>query len=128
MPSTGGAEQEAPAISSAPAVLSLPTLDLLSADAAGSSIDRASYASAALHGEGSFLVYLPPGYDSTTAHYPVLYLLTGNNQSDTAFLQIGLQSRLDELIARHADPADDRRDDPGRTWIQQLAQPRLAAL
>lgn len=101
---TAAAEQEAPAISSAPAVQSLPTLTAVSQDTAGSSIDTASYPSAAIRGEGSFLVYLPPGYDSTTAHYPVLYLLTGDDQSDTAFLQVGLQEKLDELIARHVIP------------------------
>jgi hypothetical protein len=100
----GAAEQEAPAISSAPAVHSLPTLEPVSQDAAGSAVDRASYPSTALHGEGSFLVYLPSGYDSTIAHYPVLYLLTGNDQSSTAFLQVGLQSKLDKLIARHVVP------------------------
>ncbi len=97
-------EQEAPAISSASAVQSLPTLEPVSQDAAGSSIVRASYPSTALHGEGSFLVYLPPGYDSTTAHYPVLYMLPGQDQSDSAFLQVGLQGQLDGLIARHAIP------------------------
>jgi enterochelin esterase-like enzyme len=85
--------------------LSLPTLTPVSEDGAGSSIDTASYRSAALHGtSGSFLVYLPPGYASTTVHYPVLYLLTGNTQSDSAFLQIGLQGELDQLIAHHAIP------------------------
>jgi Putative esterase len=102
--SGAAAEQEAAAISSAPAVQSLPTLAAVSQDGAGSSINSASYPSAALHGEGSFLVYLPPGYDSTTAHYPVLYLLTGDDQSNTAFLQIGLQGQLDQLIARHVIP------------------------
>jgi Putative esterase len=97
-------EQEA-ATSSAPPPPSLPTLQPVSQDAAGSAIDRASYSSAALTGgEGSFLVYLPSGYDATTSHYPVLYMLTGNDQSDEAFLQIGLQAQLDQLIATHAIP------------------------
>jgi S-formylglutathione hydrolase FrmB len=73
----------------------------VSEDAAGSSIDAGGYPSEALHGTGSFLVYLPAGYASTTSHYPVLYLLTGNDQSNTAFLQIGLQRQLDQLIAHH---------------------------
>jgi enterochelin esterase-like enzyme len=98
------AEQEAPAISSAPAVQELPTLDPVSQDAAGSSIEEANFPSPAVHGEGSFLVYLPPGYDATTSHYPVLYMLTGEDQSDSAFLQIGLQAQLDQLIAQHAIP------------------------
>jgi enterochelin esterase-like enzyme len=102
--SAAAVEQEAPAISSAPAVQSLPTLDLVDEDAAGSAITRADYHSAALHGEGSFLVYLPPGYASTTLHYPVLYMLPGDDQSDTAFLHIGVQGQLDRLIARHAIP------------------------
>jgi hypothetical protein len=97
-------EQEA-AVSSAPPPPSLPTLQPVSQDAAGSAIDRASYPSAALAGgEGSFLVYLPSGYDGTTSHYPVLYMLTGDDQSDSAFLQVGLQGQLDQLIASHAIP------------------------
>ncbi len=79
----------------------LPTLDLVSEDAAGSSILKASFPSLALHGSGSFYVYLPPGYASTTRRYPVLYLLHGNDQLATAFLQIGLQAQLDQLIAQH---------------------------
>jgi enterochelin esterase-like enzyme len=97
-------EQEAPAISSAPAARSLPTLDAVSQGASGSMIVGSHYRSAALHGEGSFLVYLPPGYENTTAHYPVLYMLPGDEQSDRAFLQIGLQQQLDQLIAHHAIP------------------------
>ncbi len=90
-------------VASAPAT-PLPTLTTVSQDAAGSTIDSASYASAALHGTGSFYVYLPPGYGATTAHYPVLYLLHGDEQSAGAFLQIGLQGRLDRLIAAHVIP------------------------
>jgi enterochelin esterase-like enzyme len=82
----------------------LPTLVAVSQDAAGSSIDRASFTSPALGGEGSFLVYLPPGYASTTRHYPVLYLLHGQNGHADAFLQIGLQASLDRLIAHRAIP------------------------
>ena len=80
------------------------TLRSVSEDAAGSSIETASYPSATLHGTGSFLTYLPPGYASTASHYPVLYMLTGNDQSNEAFLQIGLQGALDRLIANHTIP------------------------
>jgi enterochelin esterase-like enzyme len=82
----------------------LPTLVFGSRDAAGSSIDTATYYSPALDGTGSFHVYLPPGYASTSAHYPVLYLLHGNDQPATAFLQLGLQGELDRLIAAHQVP------------------------
>ncbi len=77
----------------------------VSRDAAGSSIDSSGYASQALKGgEGSFLTYLPPGYASTDARYPVIYLLHGDDQTDSSFLQIGVQGTLDRLIARHAIP------------------------
>jgi enterochelin esterase-like enzyme len=82
----------------------LPSLVLVSRDAAGSSIDSSSYASTALHGEGSFLTYLPPGYASTTTRYPVIYLLHGDDQTDTSFLTIGVQTTLDRLIAAHTIP------------------------
>jgi len=82
----------------------LPALSSVSHDSAGSSIDTASYSSVALHHEGSFYVYLPPGYAETSRHYPVLYLLHGNSQPATAFLELGLQEELDQLIARHLIP------------------------
>jgi len=89
----------------------LPALERVSVDPAGSTIARASYPSVALHHEGSFYVYEPPGLRgasaqgaASAARYPVLYLLHGNSQSATAFLQIGLQGELDTLIARHAIP------------------------
>jgi enterochelin esterase-like enzyme len=78
-----------------------PALRTVSSDPAGSAIDTASYHSTALDGSGSFYVYLPPGFASTTRRYPVVYLLHGNNQSATAFLQVGLQGTLDRLIADH---------------------------
>jgi enterochelin esterase-like enzyme len=80
----------------------LPTFVAVSQDGAGSSIDQASFTSPTLGGKGSFLVYLPPGYISTTRHYPVLYLLHGQNGHASAFLEIGLQQSLDRLIARRA--------------------------
>ncbi|HEV2975590.1 MAG TPA: alpha/beta hydrolase-fold protein [Solirubrobacteraceae bacterium] len=82
----------------------LPTLRRGDADAAGSTIDTASYSSAALGAPGLFHVYIPTGYASTAQRYPVLYLLHGNSQPASAFLELGLQERLDELIARHEIP------------------------
>ncbi len=101
----GSSAPGASTVDTAPPAQPLFTLTPVSQDAAGSSIDATSYPSVALRGgRGSFLTYLPPGYASTTSHYPVLYLLTGNDQSNTAFLQIGLQSQLDQLISHHAIP------------------------
>jgi enterochelin esterase-like enzyme len=89
---------------SAPPLSQLPSLTPFSHDAARSSIDVARYNSPSLRSEGEFYVYLPTGYATTTARYPVLYLLHGNNQPATAFLQIGLQGELDSLIAHHVIP------------------------
>ena len=82
----------------------LPTLIPVSRDSSGSSIDRASFTSAALGGAGSLFVYLPPGYASTTRRYPVIYLLHGRQGHAQAFLEIGIQQALDRLIARRAVP------------------------
>jgi len=96
---------DAPTVVPSPDLLPpLPTLRLLSSDAAGSSIERASFTSSSLAGEGSFFVYLPPGYASTTRRYPVLYLLHGRNGHASAFLEIGIQESLDRLITDGAIP------------------------
>ncbi|MDQ6810842.1 MAG: alpha/beta hydrolase-fold protein, partial [Actinomycetota bacterium] len=94
-----------PAAASSPspaAAVRLPMLVPVGHDGAGSSIDRASFTSSALHSHGSFLVYLPPGYASARHSYPVLYLLHGQNGHATAFLEVGIQQALDRLIARRA--------------------------
>jgi enterochelin esterase-like enzyme len=88
----------------APAPAPLPTLKPVSSDSAGSSIDVAEYDSVALRHTGSFHVYLPPGYASTASRFPVLYLLHGNSQPATAFLELGLQEELDRLIAHRDIP------------------------
>jgi enterochelin esterase-like enzyme len=96
--------QSAAALSIAASPQLLPTVAPVSRDTADSSIDSSSYPSRALHGDGSFLVYLPPGYASTAARYPVIYLLHGNEQTDSSFLRMGVQGALDRLIARRAIP------------------------
>ncbi len=82
----------------------LPAVVAVSQDAAGSSIDRVSFPSSALAADGSFLLYLPPGYASTTSHYPVLYLLHGRDGHANSFLEVGIQASLDRLIAQGAIP------------------------
>ncbi len=82
----------------------LPALKPISTDTAGSAIEWAGFTSSSLDGEGSFFVYLPAGYASTTRRYPVLYLLHGRDGHATAFLEIGIQESLDRLIADRAIP------------------------
>ncbi|HEX4106608.1 MAG TPA: alpha/beta hydrolase-fold protein [Solirubrobacteraceae bacterium] len=76
----------------------LPTLHLLDENASGSRIDAVSYHSAALDGRGSFLAYLP-AHMSPDLHYPVLYLLHGQDQLGASFLRLGVARTLDRLIA-----------------------------
>ena len=99
-----GPATSAPTALASASAAPLPALRHVLGDPAGSAIDTASYHSSALHGSGRFFVYLPAGYASTTMRYPVLYLLHGNDQPATAFLEIGIQAQLDRLIARHAIP------------------------
>jgi enterochelin esterase-like enzyme len=90
-----------------PSLLAHPLLQPVSHDDAGSAIEHAVYTSVALGHQGSFYVYLPPGYSAARSagrRLPVLYLLHGNDQSATAFLQIGLQGELDSLIDHHVIP------------------------
>lgn len=76
----------------------LPVLVPISSDVAGSSIMWTAYPSGSLGGEGSFYVYLPPGYARSDRRYPVLYLLHGRDGHANAFLEIGIQHTLDRLI------------------------------
>ena len=49
-------------------------------------------------------MYLPAGYASTTSTTRCCTCSRGDDQSDSAFLQIGLQGQLDRLIAQHVIP------------------------
>jgi enterochelin esterase-like enzyme len=85
-----------------PVARPLPALVPTGHDGAGSAIAVASFRSKALAGKGSFIVYLPPGYTSSTLRYPVLYLLHGRDGYANAFLEIGIQQSLDRLIGSGA--------------------------
>ncbi len=100
----GTAQEAAGAVRYTPAQpAALPALRTISTDSAGSSIGVVHFHSRALHGPGTSLIYLPPGVkQGSTAHYPVIYLLHGNDQLPVAFLEMGLQERLDQLISSHA--------------------------
>lgn len=45
-----------------------------------------------------YLLYQPPCYDPTGGQYPTLYLLAGNTQDETAWVNYGLIAAADELI------------------------------
>ena len=78
------------------------SITLVGVSASGSTVQAVRYRSGALGEDGSFLVYLPPGFSLHAGRYPALYLLHGTNESAASFLQLGLQQRLDRLIEARA--------------------------
>ena len=46
-------------------------------------------------------IYLPPGYDTSKARYPVLYLIHGAGEDDSGWVTVGMANIiLDNLIAQ----------------------------
>ena len=80
------------------------TIEVTGVSEAGSTIQSVRYASSALRGAGSFLVYLPPGFSDAARGYPVLYLLHGDDETASSFLELGLEQTLDRLTAAGAIP------------------------
>lgn len=63
-------------------------------------LDSCSMQSTILSGERKYAVYLPPGYDTSSRSYPVLYLLHGGGDDQTGWVQFGeVQSIADKAIA-----------------------------
>lgn len=60
-------------------------------------IAAATFRSSTLGEDLAYNVYLPAGYDASTARYPVLYLLHGRGDSMAAWTQ--MKGRLDSMIA-----------------------------
>jgi enterochelin esterase-like enzyme len=53
-----------------------------------------------LKGERRYAIYLPPGYESSSRSYPVLYLLHGGGDDQTGWVQFGeVQHITDKAIA-----------------------------
>jgi enterochelin esterase family protein len=58
------------------------------------------YMSKAIDGMRRMHVYTPPGYDTGTARYPVLYLLHGGGDTDVGWIEVGRANLiLDNLLA-----------------------------
>ncbi len=65
----------------------------------GRVFDSRSMTSTILGGERRYAVYLPPDYDTSQRHYPVLYLLHGSGDDQTGWVQFGEVLRIaDEAI------------------------------
>jgi enterochelin esterase-like enzyme len=92
-----------------------------------------SYSSKALQGRLRFAVYLPPGYDESSARYPVIYFLHGLPASPYAYRGIGFivqaleQAHLRAIVvapqgAREGDSDPEYLDwGPGRNWETAIA-------
>lgn len=66
----------------------------------GKVLDSCTVPSAILGGERKYAVYLPPGFDTSSRSYPVLYLLHGGGDDQTGWIQFGeVQSIADKAIA-----------------------------
>lgn len=64
------------------------------------SVARVTYYSKTLQKTRRMTVYTPPGYESGTGTFPVLYLLHGSSDSDDSWISIGRANFiLDNLIA-----------------------------
>jgi enterochelin esterase-like enzyme len=90
----------------------------LSLSAHASEIDSRKFASPTLARQWAYEVYLPSRYDASKLHYPVLYLLHGNNGSRHDWLRLGkIQATADALIASgDIPPAIIVMPDAGATW------------
>jgi enterochelin esterase-like enzyme len=63
-------------------------------------IHEHAYDSKSLSAPRPFVVYTPPGYERSKAHYPVLYLLHGSTQIEESWTRVGgAQIILDNLLA-----------------------------
>ena len=72
------------------------------------------------------MVYTPPGYETGTTKYPVLYLLHGGGGDEDAWLTMGRANIImDNLIAAGKGEADDRRDAERQRDADRVAGTRL---
>jgi len=93
-----------------------------------------SFQSHALGGELSLVVYLPPGYELGTTHYPVIYFLHGLPASPVGYRGVGYLARTLDTLRRKAilvapQGARDGDSDPeyldwgsGRNWETAIAK------
>lgn len=62
--------------------------------------DNLTLPSKILKGDRKYAVYLPPGYESSSRSYPVLYLLHGGGDDQTGWVQFGeVQHYADKAIS-----------------------------
>lgn len=63
-------------------------------------IHEHAYDSKSLNALRAFLIYTPPGYETSKVRYPVLYLLHGSTQTEESWSRVGgAEVMLDNLLA-----------------------------
>ena len=67
----------------------------------GKVIDELIINSKILKGDRKFAVYLPPDYDSSNRSYPVLYLLHGLGDNQSAWIQFGEVLHTTDKAIKH---------------------------
>lgn len=74
-----------------------------------------------------FAVYLPPGYEASTRRYPVVYLLHGYGDDESAWIQFGeIDAAADRAIAeREIPPMIIVMPDGGATWFVNNVRGRV---
>ncbi|MGB7297502.1 MAG: alpha/beta hydrolase-fold protein [Candidatus Aminicenantales bacterium] len=84
----------------------------------GQALEGLSFSSAVLGREVRFAVYLPPDYQASTRRYPVVYLLHGFTDDESAWIQFGEANlAADRAIAeREIPPLIIVMPDGGVTW------------
>lgn len=84
----------------------------------GKVLEKLSFPSALLNKEINYSIYLPPDYDTAQRHYPVVYLLHGYTDDDTAWVQFGeVHLTVDKgIAARQIPPMIIVMPDAGATW------------
>jgi S-formylglutathione hydrolase FrmB len=90
----------------------------LAGNSSGQVREGLSFASEILQQEVNFAVYLPPDYESSYRRYPVVYLLHGFTDDESAWIQFGEANRAaDEGIAAGTlPPLIIVMPDGGVTW------------
>lgn len=63
--------------------------------------DRLTMDSEILKMERKYAIYLPPGYDHSERHYPVLYLLHGGGDDQTGWVQFGEVQHIADKAIKH---------------------------
>jgi S-formylglutathione hydrolase FrmB len=73
--------------------------------AQGQVLEKLKIKSKFLNKEVNYSIYLPPGYSTSTRSYPVVYLLHGYTDDETAWVQFGeVNSAVDRAIASREIP------------------------